>query len=83
MNKIKFLEEAPGVQSFQRLQSLLLTILFILAVSYHVYKNGLDFELTIILAAVAVLPKSFQKVIEMKYGKDTINEEISKTDVQK
>jgi hypothetical protein len=68
MKKIGFLDEAPGVQSFQRLQSLLLTVLFILAVGYHVYKAGLNFELAIILAAVAVLPKTFQKIVEMKYG---------------
>lgn len=67
--KTKFLEEAPGVQSFQRLQSLLLTVLFILTVGYHVYKEGLSFELTVILAAVAVLPKTFQKIVEMKFGK--------------
>ena len=70
MKKISFLEEEQGVQSWQRLQSLLLTILFILAVGYHVYLQGLTFELTIVLAAVAVIPKSFQKIVEMKYGKD-------------
>lgn len=70
MAKTKFLEVAPGEQSWQRLQSLLLTILFMLAAGYHVYKYGLTFEMAILLAAVAVLPKTFQKIVEVKFGKE-------------
>jgi len=65
--KTKFLEESPGVQSYQRLQSLLLTILLIAVVCLHVWNHGLDFEMALLLAAIAVMPKSFQKLIEMKY----------------
>ena len=74
---VGYLYEAAGVQSFQRLQSLILTILFVLAIGYHVYREGLSFDMAILLACVAVLPKTFQKIVEMKYGQD--KNEVSKS----
>lgn len=69
MKKVKFLEEKEGVQSFARLQSLIFTILFVVAFGWHVYKNGMTFDFAILLAIVTVVPKGLQKFVELKFGK--------------
>lgn len=64
--KTGFLEEAPCVKSFVRLQSLLLTVLFMVVAGWEAYKGEVNVELLIILGSLAVIPKVFQKFVESK-----------------
>lgn len=65
--KTRFLEEAPGVRSWARLQSLLLTILLMIIAGYQAYKQDISIELIVILGLLATAPKVLQKVWEKKY----------------
>lgn len=64
--KTNFLDESPGVRSFVRLQSLLLTVLFMAVAGWEAYTNTANVELLIILGSLAVVPKVFQKFVESK-----------------
>jgi hypothetical protein len=61
-----FLEEDNGSKSFVRLQSLLLTILFIAVVVYQTLHSTFNFEVLLLLAAFATGPKVVQKFVEAK-----------------
>jgi len=66
--KIGFLQEAPGQYSFVRLQSLMMTVLFIVVTLWQTYNSHFDFEILLLLAAFATGPKIVQKFIETKTG---------------
>lgn len=61
-----FLEEADGSKSYVRLQSLVLTILFVAVVSFQAYKGNFNFEILLLLASFATGPKVIQKFMEAK-----------------
>jgi len=62
----KFLEESPGVRSYQRLQSLMMMVFFFIITGYQVYKASVDFELILLLMVGALAPKLIQKFAEGK-----------------
>jgi hypothetical protein len=64
--KTGFLEEAPGNSSFVRLQSLLMTVLFMAVTLWQTYHGHFDFEILLLLAAFATGPKVVQKFVESK-----------------
>jgi len=64
--KTKFLEEAPGVKSYVRLQSLLFLAFFFVITAYQVYQKTVDFELVLLLMVGAISPKLIQKFAEEK-----------------
>ena len=64
--KTKFLEESPGVQSYQRLQSLVLLILFCVVTCYQTWNEVINFEVLVLLAVAATAPKLIQKYAEEK-----------------
>ena len=66
MKKSGFLEESTGEKSFVRLQSLLLTILFIAVVCYQAYKAEFNFEVLLLLVSFATGPKVVQKFVETR-----------------
>ena len=67
----KFLEESPGVRSYQRLQSLMMIVFFFIITGYQVYKSSVDFELILLLMVGALAPKLIQKFAENKTNKIT------------
>ena len=70
MNKrIGFFEEYDGKLSYQRLQSIILLILFCVVTCYEIYKNQINFEVLLLLAVAAIAPKLLQKIVETKIKK--------------
>jgi hypothetical protein len=66
MKKIGFLNESTGERSYIRLQSLMLTVLFMAVVCYQAYKGEFSFEVLLLLASFATGPKVVQKFVEAK-----------------
>ena len=79
MENSGFLKEDNGTKSFVRLQSLLLTILFMIVAGWEAYTNQVNVELLIILGALAVVPKVFQKFVEDKGMVDRSEKTIKST----
>jgi hypothetical protein len=71
--KTKFLEEAPGVQSYQRLQSLILLITFVVVTLYQIYNELINFDVLVLLAVASTAPKLIQKFTEVKQAKSLTN----------
>lgn len=68
--KTRFLEESPGVQSWQRLQSLLMLAFFFVITGYQVFTGKeIQFEFTTLLMVGALAPKLIQKFAEAKNSK--------------
>lgn len=64
----RYFQEDNGQYSFVRLQSFMLTILFIAVVGYQTWMNDFQFEVLLLLAAFCTGPKVVQKFIEEKMG---------------